>query len=188
MSAATFDFADIDRSEDDGLLKAFLALETPEGFKAELIEGEIVVTPPPDGDHETVISRIARQIHRLASEEMDFAGTKGLIVPTGHLIPDGTVTRAGALLGRESWSKPEGVLMVLEVTSRHPHKDREQKRRGYAAAEIPLYLLVDRQRDRLVLHSEPLRGDYNVTAIAALGDPLTLPHPFGFDLDTTKLY
>lgn len=38
MSALTHDFADF-RSDDDGLLEAFLALETPEGFKAELIEG-----------------------------------------------------------------------------------------------------------------------------------------------------
>ena len=188
MSAATFDFADVDRSEGDGLLEAFLALETPEGFKAELIEGEIVVTPPPDGDHETAIGRIVWQIARQCPEELDFAGGKGLIVPTGRFIPDGTFTRDGAMLGRESWSEPEGVLVVLEVTSSRPGKDREQKRRGCAAAGIPLYLLVDRQRDQVVLHSEPRHGDYTVVATAALGDPLRLPKPFDFELDTARLH
>ena len=187
MSAATFDFADIDHSEGDGTLEAFLTLQTPEGFKAELIEGEIVVTPPPDGDHETVIGRIVRQVYRRGPEGLDFAGGKGLIVPTGHVIPDGTFTARDAMLGREPWSKPEGVLMVLEVTSSRPQKDREQKRRGYAAAEIPLYLLVDRQRDQLVLHSAPLGGDYTVVDATDLGAPLTLPEPFGFDLDTSEL-
>jgi hypothetical protein len=36
---------------DRNLLEAFLALGTPLGFKAEPIEGEIVVTSPPDGEH-----------------------------------------------------------------------------------------------------------------------------------------
>ncbi len=188
MSAATFDFADVDRSDEDDLLEAFLALETPEGFKAELIEGEIVVTPPPDGDHEMAIGRIVKQINRMALEELEHAGNKGLIVPTGRFIPDGTFTREDALRGRESWSKPDGVLLVLEVTSSRPQKDREQKRRGYAAAGIPLYLLVDRQREQVVLHSEPRHGDYTITASAQPGDPLTLPKPFGFDLDTSRLF
>ncbi|MCZ7415367.1 MULTISPECIES: hypothetical protein [unclassified Streptomyces] len=34
-------------TQEEFLLESFLALETPEGFKAELIEGNIVVTPPP---------------------------------------------------------------------------------------------------------------------------------------------
>jgi hypothetical protein len=36
----------------EGLPEIFLALDTPEGFRAELSEGEIVVTQPPDGEHE----------------------------------------------------------------------------------------------------------------------------------------
>jgi Uma2 family endonuclease len=190
MSAATFDHcgAEALRGGDGSLLEAFLDLATPEGFKAELIEGEIIVTPPPDGDHETAIGRIVRQVSRQCSEDLDFAGGKGLVLPTGRFIPDGTFTVEGAMVGRESWSTPEGVLLVLEVTSSRPEKDREQKRRGYAAAEIPLYLLVDRQRSHAVLHSAPRHGDYTVVTTAAVGDPLPLPKPFDFDLDTARLH
>jgi Uma2 family endonuclease len=40
------------------LLADFLTLETPEGYRAELTDGEIVVTPPPDGNHGRTIWRI----------------------------------------------------------------------------------------------------------------------------------
>ncbi|MGK4583123.1 Uma2 family endonuclease [Kitasatospora sp. HPMI-4] len=187
MTALPHEFAESWLGQDDDLLEAFLALDTPEGFKAELIEGEIIVTPPPDGDHETVIGRIARQVFRRCPTDLDFAPGKGLIVPGGRYIPDGTFTDRGAMLGRESWSKPDGVLMVLEVTSNRPVKDREAKRKGYAAAGIPFYLLVDRQKNRIILHGDPQGGDYESVADVGVGEPLPLPEPFGFELDTADL-
>ncbi|GAA1975532.1 Uma2 family endonuclease [Kitasatospora viridis] len=185
MSALTHDVAAF--PGDGELLDAFLALKTPPGFKAELIEGKIIVTPPPDGEHETVIGRVAKQVFRKCTEDLDFAPTKGLVVPDGRYIPDGTFARRGAFSAAESWWRPEGALLVLEVTSSRPGKDREEKRTGYAAAGIPLYLLVDREADQVVLHSDPKDGQYRGTVTVKLGDPLDLPAPFSFALDTGDL-
>lgn len=61
-----------------------------------MIEGEIVVTPPPDGDHEDCIGLIVNQVIRRSRTEMQFSGNKGLKLqsgngrPTDHVIPDGT--------------------------------------------------------------------------------------------------
>ncbi|GAA1068851.1 Uma2 family endonuclease [Kitasatospora nipponensis] len=188
MSAPTHDFVELGDRDEHALVEAFLALETPEGFKAELIEGKIVVTPPPDGEHETVIGRIVRQVFTEGPKEVDFAPGKGLVVPDGHYIPDATFARRGAFSAADSWWKPEGVLMVLEVTSRRPGKDREEKRTGYAAAGIPLHLLVDRQAGLVVLHSDPEGAEYRGVTQAAIGEPLDLPAPFGFALDTGELF
>ncbi|GHH82357.1 hypothetical protein GCM10018781_67090 [Kitasatospora indigofera] len=74
-TALSHEFPEAWQSLDDDLLDAFPGLDTPEGFEAELVEGEIVVTPPPDGDHETAIGRIVRQIARPGRGAAGAAGT-----------------------------------------------------------------------------------------------------------------
>lgn len=182
-------------TQEDVLLEGFLALDTPEGFRAELIEGEIVVTPPPDGDHEDCISHIVRQVIRASRTDMDFSGNKGLRLRTGpgctrnHVIPDATFAPRELRLfrGAESWMPSDGVAMVVEVTSTRPHADREAKRRCYAGAGIPLYLLVDRDASSVTLLSDPGNGDYRQLCTLPFGKPLPLPEPFGFDLETSDL-
>ncbi|MEU8969554.1 Uma2 family endonuclease [Streptomyces monashensis] len=175
------------------LLEGFLALDAPEGFRAELIEGEIVVTPPPDGDHEDYFSRIVRQVIKKSRTDMDFSGNKGLKLektegrPQDHVIPGCTFAPVELRLfrGADPWMPCQGVAMVLEVTSSKPKIDREAKRHCYARGGIPLYLLVDRGTSEVTLFSDLENGDYRQHCVLAFGKPVPLPEPFGFDLETT---
>ncbi|WP_328428131.1 Uma2 family endonuclease [Streptomyces sp. NBC_00443] len=179
-------------TQEEVLLEGFLALDTPEGFRAELIEGEIVVTPPPDGDHEDCIGLILEQVYLNSRTRMQFAGTKGLILPGSgggqkdRVIPDGTFAPRELRLyrGADSWMPCDGVTMVLEVTSTKPRADREAKRRCYARGGIPLYLLVDREASSITLFSDPEKDDYREHCTRPMGKPLSLPEPFGFELET----
>ena len=175
---------------DVSTLEYFLSLDTPEGYRAELIDGEIVVTPPPNGNHEHCISRIVEQVFARSSVRMDFAGHKGLIIPgdtgEGRFIPDLTFAPRDQHLFRDAppWMPPRGVAMVVEVTSSSPDHDRFGKRHGYASAKIPLYLLVDRKKAQVTLFSDPVRNDYITQSRVPFGGSAKLPPPFSFTLET----
>ncbi|MFJ6215740.1 Uma2 family endonuclease [Streptomyces sp. NPDC092296] len=177
---------------EDSLLESFLGLQTPEGTRAELLEGEIVVTPPPDGNHEDYISRVIKQVIRRSATDMDVSGNKGLRLarggrcPKNHAIPDATFAPSTLRLFRdaEPWMPPEGVALVVEVTSTRPDRDREAKRHCYARGGIPLYLLIDRDRGRTSLFSNPDGDEYTDVHLAPFGKEVDLPAPFSFALET----
>jgi Uma2 family endonuclease len=179
-------------SQEELLLEGFLALNTPEGYRAEFIEGEIVVTPPPDGDHEDCYSRIVRQVIRKSDAEMDVSGNKALEVPRGgpcpknYVTPDATLAPAALRLfrGAKSWMPCDGVAMVVEATSGKPERDRMAKRHCYARGGIPLYLLIDRENQTVTLFAEPEGDDYQADCRRPFGKPIEIPAPFSFTLET----
>jgi hypothetical protein len=83
--------------------------------------------------------------------------------------------------------------MVLEVTSRDQRalkgaaRDRGPKRRGYAVADIPSYLFIDRLDGRATVFSEPRGADYTHSAFVALGEGLLIPAPLESILPTGRV-
>ncbi|MFG2131564.1 Uma2 family endonuclease [Streptomyces sp. NPDC048751] len=182
------------RQAGEVVLEGFLQLEPPEGFRAQLLDGQILVTPPPDGFHEHCLSEIIRQVVKKSGTRMDFSGNKGLKLPSrsahpdDHVIPDNVLCPDAAQLfrGAAPWMPPDGVTLVVEVTFLYPHVDREAKRRCYARAGIPLYLLVDREASATTLFMDPVKDDYREHHTRPFGKPITLPEPFAFGLDTSE--
>lgn len=108
----------------------------------------------------------------------------------GRARADGAVAPRGYFRGQKSWADTSGVLLALEVTSgaaAEAEVDRVEKRDADAAPGIPVYLLVHRRRQEVVVHWGPAGGRYTHQASAVFGEKLLLPEPFGFELDTTEL-
>jgi Uma2 family endonuclease len=169
-----------------------LSAAAPLGWRVELIEGEICVTPPANGEHEGIVSRLNRQIIRKDPDDFLFTYTGiGLNVPgaskTGHVVPDLVVAPDGCFDDEKQWHDSLPVLLVAEVTSPGTaDRDRDKKIRGYARAGIPIYLLIDREEAEVVVYSEPSDDDYTQAPKHKLGLTVPLPAPFGFELDTSK--
>lgn len=174
-----------DENEVHELARLMDSLELPPGYKAQLVGREIIVTPPPGFNHQTILVRIRRQLPR---DAWDADGNIGVMTPGGRFIPDLVVADLDYWErdSDDNWQSPDRIAMVVEVTSTNAFVDREPKRLGYAAAKIPLYLLVDRQKKETVLFSGPRDGDYAVTARRPLGEPIPLPEPFSFTLEEIR--
>lgn len=165
----------------EDLREAFAALDVMPGFRAELVDGEIIVSPTPDGQHETIIVAVDDWVRE--SHDLRLHRNLTLISPEGEYVPDGIAAPKGAFAGRGWRSKPDGVVMVLEVTSsgtrdrKGAERDRGPKRWGYAAADIPLYLLIDRLEGKATAFSEPRGEDYTHSVSVTLGEDLPIPAP-----------
>ncbi|MGW2596303.1 Uma2 family endonuclease [Streptomyces klenkii] len=179
------------------LLELFLELDAsaPEGLRAELIDGEIVVSPPPEGCHAHCLSEIWRQVVLLSATHMSLSGHKGLAVPRegggppDRVIPDVTIAprERRPFRGAPAWMPCDDLAMVVEVTGSRADIDRIAKRYRYARAGIPLHLLVDREHETITLFSEPTGEGYGGTRSTAFGEPLPFPAPFSFVLETSEL-
>ncbi|MFC8517628.1 Uma2 family endonuclease [Streptomyces sp. NPDC057257] len=169
-----------------------ISAAAPLGWRVELIEGEICVTPPANGEHEEFVSELVDQVHdrRRDRSLRNYTGI-GLNVPgsseTGRVVPDLVIAPKDSFRGPEKWNDPSPALLVAEVTSTSTaDRDREKKIHGYARAGIPVYLLIDREEAEVTVYSEPSGDNYTQNPKYKLGLAVPLPAPLDFELDTAE--
>ncbi|WP_406438717.1 Uma2 family endonuclease [Streptomyces sp. NBC_00631] len=89
-----------------------------------------------------------------------------------------------------SVQEPGAALMAVEVTSWDSdaaQRDRVDKPDGYAAAGIPVYVLVDRDDCTVTVFTHPEDGRYRQQLNQPFGATLDIPEPVNITLDTEPL-
>ena len=147
----------------------------------EVIDGMLVVSPPPTVTHERLIIRVIAALHAAAvpGTEVLASGVKNFYTGDFHVYPDVNVVRTtDADLDDEGMRVPP--LLVVEVLSPSTRrKDLLLKREVYAEFGVPSYWLVDPTTRTLTVLS--LRdGAYVETA---RGTRLELDAPFPVVVD-----
>ena len=162
--------------------------------RAEIIGGQLVVSPMPVFWHERVCQWLVRSLDGVCEPNDWFADTAGEIQlpPTGDLIePDLMILRDSSTIpDLESLRPIDRVLFAAEVISASSVRaDREVKPRACAMAGIPFYLLVDRftRPVTISLHSGPGPNGYAKVDTVTAGEKLQIPAPFDLTLDTSAL-
>lgn len=177
----------------DELLRAWLEIDAPKNWRAEIIDGEIVMTPPPAGPHHTTVGLLTEMLVPAKPSGCGVFHTLGVVIPTslGGYIPDLCVVpydRLPESPDGAGYVPADAVLLAVEVTSkRNADHDRKAKKWGYAHGGVPLYLLVDRFDDDgpvISLFSSPIDGAYQETITVRFGKPINLPAPFDLEIPT----
>jgi Uma2 family endonuclease len=190
MSALTVS-QDPEQSWDD-LVRFWEEMEWPEGSKVEIIEGIITVSPAPAYRHNVIAARIQRHLYSVIPEDWEIFQTLAIAVPSrlGMLIPDIVVAPLREDTDTDTYIPAALAELVVEVTSKsNARHDRISKPAAYAAAGIPLYLLVDRwapEGPTATLYGDPKGDVYRPLSTTKFGEPIKIPAPFDLVIDTSE--
>ncbi|WP_017581494.1 Uma2 family endonuclease [Nocardiopsis valliformis] len=152
-----------------------------EDVTLEYLNGQMETRTAPDSDHNAILMWLMRQfMTQRADLDLNVTG-QGLKLDTyrrGRARPDGILAPVDHFAGQGEWADPAGVLVVVEVTSWDSDtnaRDRVEKAHAYAACDISVYLLVDRDDDSVTVHSEPRSGRYRNIAKLGYGHTVEIP-------------
>jgi Uma2 family endonuclease len=171
---------------------AFDAL--PEGTWAEIVDGEIEVSPFPINPHQLIVRYLNLLLAVAIPKGWEIETSGGLIIKPDmqEYRPDIYIAPAEAWRVNETpGADPGQVELVVEVVSpgkRDRERDRVAKYRAYAHVGIPFYLLVDRYEGGgfVTLYSNPSDGQYLDAHKVPFGEKLRLPAPFEVEIDTAR--
>ncbi|MBT3151685.1 Uma2 family endonuclease [Streptomyces sp. CHD11] len=156
------------------------------GYRVEIIGGQLLVTPPPDGPHARALTKLMRPfiMAGLDDGETEVLQGVGLWLPTDtedYSIPDLAVVDADLdehLIENNSYD-PVCFRLVLEVTSSNWRNDLKTKVAAYAEAKVPVYVVVDRKHQRIHVLTDPVGSEYATHRFHSPGQSVTLPDSIG---------
>ncbi|WP_441251610.1 Uma2 family endonuclease [Kitasatospora sp. McL0602] len=176
------------------LLDTWRGLDVPEGWRAEIEEGQIVLVPPPGKGHNLIAGQVHGALVRCLPAEVGVYQTLGTEIARLEkvYVPDLVVVDTALL---EDTDSPDAspvdasdLLLAVEITSSgNARHDPTKKLWAYAHAPVPLYLLIDRFDEHgptVTLFSEPVNGAYQKSSRTPFGKPVELPAPFEVELRT----
>ncbi|MCL6671182.1 Uma2 family endonuclease [Streptomyces panaciradicis] len=183
----------IEMADDGGELtldQLFESLErtTPEGYKVEIVEGGIFMTPQRD-THWEIIADIVEQLRTKYPRRRVKSDVR--IDYPGHLngfATDVTLVSEDAEKDEKGLWSYQDVEFVAEVISRGTaHNDYEPKKTAYAVAEVPVYLIADPYQGKCHLFTQPKDGDYvSETTVSFGGDVDLTVTDLGLTLKTDE--
>lgn len=154
-------------------------MPVPEGYKAEIVEGTVTMSPQREV-HWEIIRRIVRaledrfgmDIKVMSDVRIDFPGHENGFSPDVALLKDDAEFEQPD--GSSGWQYQD-VQFIAEVISRGTSaNDYGPKLAAYAVAEVPVLLIADPYTATCHLHTHPKKGEYQSRLTAKFGEEIDL--------------
>lgn len=161
-----------------------------DGQRYEVIDGSLLMSPPPSARHQAIAGRLVALLRDGAPVGVEVVEATGIRIGTGLLIPDVLVASSDAIWRGGPILAADEVQLVVEVVSPSSiTNDRVTKPSLYAAAGIPHYWRVETAAaEGLAVVVHRLRqGIYAEHVTASSGDVVHLAEPFALTLAPATL-
>ena len=140
----------------------------------ELLNGELLLTPPMKPDHAATVSVL---LELFLDRLVDRAKVRSQLPVTLDSIsepePDVVIARWRSGGYRDAHPVPGDVLLIVEVSDATLTRDRTEKLAAYARAEIPEYWIVNLKRRVVERFREPVGPRYRSHEIALSGTTIS---------------
>jgi Uma2 family endonuclease len=156
----------------------------------ELLEGTLLVNPPPGGAHQAVSWMLTGLLRAAAGPDLMVVQELGVRLPDNTMfIPDVLVANREVVLANTSGIlDPTDVTLVAEIVSPGSRiMDRLAKPAAYAAAGIPSFWRVELKNGPVIFAYSLEEGRYVEVGAARSGERLTVNEPFPVSIDPADL-
>ncbi|MFI2431210.1 Uma2 family endonuclease [Streptomyces sp. NPDC018693] len=176
------------RSDFERQLDLLDELNLPDGYRAEIIRGNIVVSPWSKGYYTRVMKLVCSRLEPYLPEGHIIERTPQLFVFPGVERACGPDIHAAHERTYETDSDRldgEGLSFVAELTSGSTRdRDLTDKVDTYGKAGVPVYLVLDMQEQQATVYWAPTAKGYRSSCSMPIGEKLPIPAPFDCILDT----
>jgi Uma2 family endonuclease len=156
----------------------------------ELLEGTLLVNPPPGGPHQTASRRLANLLEAMAPPGLFAVEGMGVRLPDNTmLIPDVLVAVREMVLSNTSGIlDPTDVALVVEIVSPGSKiTDRVTKPAVYAGAGVASFWRVELKEGPAIFAYRLEQGRYVEVGAARPGERLVVHEPFAVSIDPADL-
>lgn len=177
---------------DTGFAAELLVLLEEHDIRYEIIDGSLIVNPPPTFDHEDFLMELAVHLRLRSPDDLAVLGSGFRYFYDGrrgdasnHTMADITVVRRADVEQQGTIDPP---LLVVEVQSPSTQKrDLTQKREIYERSGVQTYLLLHPER-RTMTVLELRDGQYVEAHHAEPPAVVRLDRPFPVEIDLARVF
>ncbi|GAA2352104.1 membrane protein [Catellatospora methionotrophica] len=160
-----------------------------DGYRYEIFDGTLLVTPPPPMPHFTTLYRLRRALEAQAPSDFVVGENLGVLRRDGtsYFIPDLVIFDVDLLGGSMAALPPAAAQLVVEVVSpSNPSNDLVLKRAGYAMVGVAEYWIVEPGAREILVLTQPGPAGYDVEEKHT--GMMSGAMPFPYQLDLAKIF
>ncbi len=130
--------------------------------RIELINGEIIDMSPINPPHASSVTKLDRFFSRHLSQDGYIVRVQNPVLLSDHSLPEADVVIAyyrEALLENEH-PQASDIAILIEVADTTYRSDRNTKASLYAAEGVPVYWIVNLNKQQVEVYTHPKEGKY----------------------------